>query len=229
MRISMVAAVVAAFAGGAASAQEVQPGIFQVMANSQVKIDRHGTCRIVKNGGSNPVMVPTKTAQEWSSGPNSFLTNITMMDGVSVSNCIVAPSADSIYNSDCLSLDSLDDGYLDVCYYMGKMETLLADAVSNGYETFRIDYEDLMQNASSATTSYNMKYWHSSYFGVINGGIDGQKVVTTASFQKTINNDRRSAYVCGVLADAPGVYWGTNDNGFVPAGGYSISYSVLCE
>ncbi|WP_374291728.1 hypothetical protein [Paenirhodobacter enshiensis] len=87
MRILTTVALVAALVAGPAAAQEVQPGIFKVAAKSELKIDRHKTCRIIKNNSSNPVMVPTKTAQEWSTGTNAFLTNISNMPGVTASAC----------------------------------------------------------------------------------------------------------------------------------------------
>lgn len=101
MRLLTVVAVVAAFVGGTASAREVQPGIFQVAAKSEVKIDRHLTCRVIKNNSNNPVMVPTRTAEEWSSGTSSFLTNISNMPGVTATSCLRSFNSDSEYNFVC--------------------------------------------------------------------------------------------------------------------------------
>lgn len=101
MRILTTVALVAAFTGAQVAAQEVQPGIFQVAAKSELKIDRHQTCRIIKNNGTNPVMVPTKTAQEWSTGTNAFLTNISNIPGVTATSCVRSFNPDSEYNFVC--------------------------------------------------------------------------------------------------------------------------------
>lgn len=68
-------------------AQEVQPGIFKVPQGGSQKIDRFGVCRMIENGGNNPIMVPANSAQEWSSGARAFLANVGNMPGVKVSNC----------------------------------------------------------------------------------------------------------------------------------------------
>lgn len=58
-----------------------------------VEIDAHGTCRVVKNGGSNGIYVPTFSAEEWISGSSAFLNQLTGMDLVSVSDCFTDPNA----------------------------------------------------------------------------------------------------------------------------------------
>lgn len=91
MRILTGVALISALVGGQVAAQEVEPGIFQAGSKSETKIDRHGACRVINNTGSNPVMVATKTAEEWSRGANAFLTNISSIPNVTAKSCELEP------------------------------------------------------------------------------------------------------------------------------------------
>ena len=61
-----------------------------IAPNKSMEIDAHNTCRKVENNGSATILVPTKSASEWSSGSGAFLNNVGDMAGVKVSAC--APS-----------------------------------------------------------------------------------------------------------------------------------------
>ena len=61
--------------------------MYEVEAGKTVRISEHRECRMVKNAGNNPIMVPTRAATEWSSGAGAFLNNIADMPGVSASAC----------------------------------------------------------------------------------------------------------------------------------------------
>lgn len=91
MKANKLLAAISAFAISAgvseASAQEVQPGIFQVAKGASQKIDRFGVCRLIKNSGENPVMVPAGSREQWSSGSGSFLSNWRNIPGLSVEDC----------------------------------------------------------------------------------------------------------------------------------------------
>ncbi|PZO72358.1 MAG: hypothetical protein DI629_20905 [Mesorhizobium amorphae] len=67
--------------------KEFSPGVFRVAGADEVRIDRHGVCRLVRNAASNNIMVPVKSANEWASGGGSFLNNLADMSGVSVKPC----------------------------------------------------------------------------------------------------------------------------------------------
>ena len=56
--------------GGAQAAEE-----YVLPDGGTLSIDEHGTCTAVTNNSGNDLMVPTKTANEWSSGGSSFLEN----------------------------------------------------------------------------------------------------------------------------------------------------------
>ncbi|RWR32598.1 hypothetical protein D2T31_01055 [Sinirhodobacter populi] len=61
--------------------------MYQVAAGATVTINEHGTCMKVTNGGSNPIMVPTRSANEWAAGANAFLNNVARMSQVGLSAC----------------------------------------------------------------------------------------------------------------------------------------------
>lgn len=87
--LAAISAIAISVGAGQASAQEVQAGIFKIATGASEKIDRFGVCRVIKNVGTHPIMVPTNTAQEWSVGASSFLQNITKMSGISATECVV--------------------------------------------------------------------------------------------------------------------------------------------
>lgn len=68
--------------------------LFTINSGASLKIDQHGICRKVVNGGIDGIMVPTLTAVEWHDGQGSFLLNISDMDNVSVSSCGDFPTVD---------------------------------------------------------------------------------------------------------------------------------------
>lgn len=51
-------------ASQATLAQEIQPGIFKVAKGASQKIDRFGVCKVIKNGGANPIMVPAGSREQ---------------------------------------------------------------------------------------------------------------------------------------------------------------------
>lgn len=71
--------------------------MYQVAAGATVTINEHNVCRKVTNGGSNPIMVPTGSRDQWATGQGAFLTNVAMMSGVSVSNCIADITVNAMY------------------------------------------------------------------------------------------------------------------------------------
>lgn len=85
--IAAISTVIMAVGVSQAAAQEVQPGIFQVATGESQKIDRFGVCRVIKNDGENPIMVPAGGEEQWSTGAGSFLQNTVNMPGVSVTTC----------------------------------------------------------------------------------------------------------------------------------------------
>ncbi|WP_027234321.1 hypothetical protein [Leisingera caerulea] len=72
-------------AGGAlpAAAQNMLP----IQVGERVKIDKHGTCRIVENDGNTRIMAPVRSAPEWSNGSGAFTRNIADMDRVKLHDC----------------------------------------------------------------------------------------------------------------------------------------------
>ena len=58
----------------------VQPGKTQ-------RIAAFGLCRVVKNGGANPIMVPARSLDEWSMTFAAFTQNIDTMDKVTMTAC----------------------------------------------------------------------------------------------------------------------------------------------
>ena len=74
-------------ASQATLAQEIQPGIFKVAKGASQKIDRFGVCKVIKNGGANPIMVPAGSREQWSVGNGSFHTNGQNMPGVTMADC----------------------------------------------------------------------------------------------------------------------------------------------
>lgn len=85
--LTAISAVAISAGASQAAAQEMPPGIFQVAKGASQKIDRFGVCRVVKNDGAHPVMVPAGTPQQWGTGKGAFLNNISGMPGVSVADC----------------------------------------------------------------------------------------------------------------------------------------------
>lgn len=61
--------------------------VVQIPRGHEAKIDRHGTCRIVRNNSAHPIAVPVRRSSEWNTGGNSFLPNIGAMPGISARNC----------------------------------------------------------------------------------------------------------------------------------------------
>ena len=59
-------------------------------AGERVRIDQHGTCRIVENNNPDKLMIPHKSATEWVSGSGAFLNKIDSMKNVRVFGCDIA-------------------------------------------------------------------------------------------------------------------------------------------
>jgi len=97
--LAAISAVAISAGASQAAAQEMQPGIFMVAKDASQKINRFGVCKVVKNGGVHPVMVPAGTPQQWSTGKSAFLNNISGMPGVSVKGCVVPKNVDGCHGS----------------------------------------------------------------------------------------------------------------------------------
>lgn len=85
--LNAISAVAISAGAGQAAAQEMQPGIFKVAKGASQKIDRFGVCKVIKNDGANPIMVPAGSKEQWSTGGGSFLHNVSKMPGVSADGC----------------------------------------------------------------------------------------------------------------------------------------------
>lgn len=70
-----------------AVAQQQANNVFRVGNGASQKIDRFNVCRIIKNSGTTPIMVPTSTATQWHNGGASFLHNISKMPRISAEPC----------------------------------------------------------------------------------------------------------------------------------------------
>lgn len=79
--------------GGTAAAADM----YEVPAGKTVRVNEHNECRLVKNSGANSIMVPTKSASEWSSGAGAFLAHVNKMPGISVGNCLAPAVVDTCY------------------------------------------------------------------------------------------------------------------------------------
>lgn len=79
---AVIAALTISAAAGPVYAQMQQVG-----PGKTVEISAHGDCRRIKNTGAHPIMVPTRSANEWNKGPGAFLSNIKQMRGVSAEPC----------------------------------------------------------------------------------------------------------------------------------------------
>lgn len=66
--------------------------IVQVPLGGAEEVDAHGICRKILNEGTNTILVPVRSAEEWSSGENAFLNNIAGMSG-SLSRAAGRPSS----------------------------------------------------------------------------------------------------------------------------------------
>lgn len=64
-----------------------EENIVQVPLGGAQEVDAHGICRKILNEGTNTILVPVRSAEEWSSGENAFLNNIAGMSGVSIESC----------------------------------------------------------------------------------------------------------------------------------------------
>ncbi|WP_411839674.1 hypothetical protein [Paracoccus sp. ME4] len=74
----------------AGSLPALPQGLATVQPGQEIKIDAWQTCRLVRNTGNAPFMVPIASADEWSSGGHAFLNNIAGMDA-KVSICPPPP------------------------------------------------------------------------------------------------------------------------------------------
>jgi hypothetical protein len=61
--------------------------MYRVRPAQTVEINEGGICRMVNNGGTTDISVPTRSPTEWASGANAFLNNLASMDRVSVAAC----------------------------------------------------------------------------------------------------------------------------------------------
>lgn len=68
-------------------------------------IDEHNQCRIVSNGGSNDIFVPTKTSQEWEDFRNNA------PGSISFSSCIQDPCGGCGGNEICCDGTCIPDTY----------------------------------------------------------------------------------------------------------------------
>lgn len=77
-----------------APAQEAALLGAMVPPGATVKLDKHGTCRVITNMGNAPVMVPANTPEEWNVGQTAFLNHITAMNYLNVTACQLETSVD---------------------------------------------------------------------------------------------------------------------------------------
>ena len=75
----------------AAAPTHLPAQIVTVPVGGEVEIDAHGVCRVIGNGGSVDIMVPTRAAEEWSLSQSSFLQNIRAIPGITAKACIREP------------------------------------------------------------------------------------------------------------------------------------------
>ncbi len=113
------------------TSQEVQSGIFQIAVGASQKVDRFGVCRVISNDGETPIMVPTGSIQQWSSGGNSFLENFSAMQGISVSGCTSPlPDATNLFIRYCSNGPELTWATL---YLQNTSATRAAQLVANNF------------------------------------------------------------------------------------------------
>lgn len=74
----------ATFANSAHAAED----IVTIPVGQTAEIDRHGICRKVTNRLTHPVAIPTRTAEEWGAGPNSFLGRGQDIVGMLLEQCL---------------------------------------------------------------------------------------------------------------------------------------------
>lgn len=85
--LAAISAAAISVGASQANSQEVQSGIFKVAKGASQTIDRFGVCKVIKNGGANPIMVPAGSREQWSTGSGSFLRNSANMPGIIVTGC----------------------------------------------------------------------------------------------------------------------------------------------
>lgn len=91
---SASAALVFLLSAQMAPAQEAALLGAMVPPGATVKLDKHGTCRVITNMGKAPVMVPANTPEEWNVGQTAFLNHITAMNYLNVTACQLETSVD---------------------------------------------------------------------------------------------------------------------------------------
>lgn len=82
-----------------ATSAELLPSVRREMTEigtGQTKaVVAHGICRQITNNNASPVMIPHKTAEEWSVGTNSFLASA--RPGLTVQNCPPQPPTEDCF------------------------------------------------------------------------------------------------------------------------------------
>ncbi|MBT0778435.1 hypothetical protein [Paracoccus sp. pheM1] len=116
--LTAISAVAISVGASQVNAQEVQTGIFKVAKGASQKIDRFGVCKVIKNAGANPIMVPAGTAQQWSTGKSAFLTNIANIPGVTVDSCDIP-----LKLVDCSVLDPYNGSTIQIRNFGVNFET----------------------------------------------------------------------------------------------------------
>jgi hypothetical protein len=106
---------------GAQILQDQEAAMFGAMVNrgSSIRLDKHGTCRVITNKGGAPIMVPASTPEEWSVGQTAFLNNISSMLYVSVAPC-AAPAPASPLVVTVWDVDDLHSGHYFVDFVTKK-------------------------------------------------------------------------------------------------------------
>lgn len=103
LRTSLLTLVVLFF--GVASAFAVDS--YVIPTGGTTTINEHGACRVVTNShaSGSSIMVPTKTAAEWSTGANAFLTALPA--GVTAPACDTTPNAFAFTDQTGVALSTL--------------------------------------------------------------------------------------------------------------------------
>ncbi|GAA0297791.1 hypothetical protein [Rhodovulum strictum] len=82
-----------------ATANEILPStkseMTQIASGETKAVMAHGICRQITNNNANPVMIPHRTAKEWSAEENSFLASA--RPGLIMQNCPPQPPTEDCF------------------------------------------------------------------------------------------------------------------------------------
>lgn len=94
----------------------------QIPGRTAVEIERHGTCRVIRNNNQSEVMVPIRNTSEWNTGSNSFLS--ASRSGIVVNNCTVNTSFVSATCGQLATMRSVEDFFSAADWVSDKAKTL---------------------------------------------------------------------------------------------------------